>query len=252
MDCGNCGREFRGERLSCLYCGWTKTEGLSAATAARPVAGSDEPRTFRAGATTWRFLMWALATTLAGYLVLRCARHHPGTAHASGAMGVSSALFVVGPLAFLAQLFRVLLVWVTVNPNSGLFMPRGRQIPWADIREVRYSGVRWVHDQALMHFLLDIIRSLTSRLPVGVMGLFRIALAAPIAALILIIAFVSGICLPVIFLFSPWQPRVILRLRDGQPVVWRDLTREADFVHYVEAGIRTAISIDPDPLARDS
>jgi hypothetical protein len=110
MNCGNCTREIRGERTSCLYCGWTKTEGLSAPTAAKPVAGSEDARTFRAGATSWRFLVWAVAATVAGVLILK---HAPEGQHLPGQIphaGVAVALFVLGPLAFVAQLLRMGLV----------------------------------------------------------------------------------------------------------------------------------------------
>src|SRR5436190_19769376 len=125
MVCGNCKREIHVERASCLYCGWTKVEALAAPTAARPVAGSEDPRSFRAGATTWRFLTWAVLATLAGIILLK---HAPEGGQLAGRIpyaGVAVALFVLGPLAFVAQLLRVALVTVTVDPRSGLVLRSG-------------------------------------------------------------------------------------------------------------------------------
>jgi hypothetical protein len=60
------------------------------------------------------------------------------------------------------------------------------------------------------------------------------------------VALLSGICLPVILLLSPWQPRVVVRLKDGRTLVWRDLTKESDFVHLIEAGLRRRAQSSPE------
>lgn len=242
MDCGNCTREIRGDRTSCLYCGWTKTEGLAAATAARPVPGSEDPRRFRAGATTWRFLLWALACLSAGLLLLK---HRPGTTVFSGppAYGTVAALFVLGPLAFGAQILRTVLVTVTIVPKAGLLLRGGRVIPWTELEGVEYAGLRFLSGKEVLVFLLDLVRLVA---PAGrvyglwgaVMALLRIGFIAGIGGLIAIVAVVSGVLLPVTLLLSPWEPRLLVHRRTGPPLVWRDLQHEADFVHGVEAGIR--------------
>jgi len=245
MNCGNCSREIRGERASCLYCGWTKAEGLSAPTAARPVIGSEDPRTFRAGATTWRFLVWAVTATAAGVVLLKHPPRIAGVPDRFPVIGLAIAFLVLGPLAFGAQLLRTILVSVTVDPRSGLVLRGGRSVPWDDIESVEFAGLHFVSDQGVIRFLLDIIRSLSHWTLIyglwgGLMALLRIGLIAAVGVLIALVGILSGILLPVFLLLSPWEPRVIIRTKDGALLAWRDLIGEADFVHRVEMGLRRA------------
>ena len=246
MHCGNCTREIHGDRLTCLYCGWSKTEGLSSPTAAMPLPGSELPQTFRAGATTWRFLTWAIAATAAGVAILE-QRPEAGSSPSSDPWtALALALFVVGPLAFVAQLFRVALVNVTVDPREGLRTSGGRRVAWEEIQAIELAGTRRGLDQSLIQSLLDAIRSISDGFEtVGLLTVIRIFLIAAIGMLILLVAFASGICLPVILVLSPWQARVILRLHDGRTLVWRDLTRESDFVHQIESGLRRRSAAPP-------
>lgn len=62
--CGRCGRPIVGDRSSCLYCGWSKDPVLSEvlggeARPGNPLAG---PETFRPGAATLPFAVWAILT----------------------------------------------------------------------------------------------------------------------------------------------------------------------------------------------
>jgi hypothetical protein len=142
-------------------------------------------------------------------------------------------------LAFVAQLFRVALVQVTVDPQEGIRTSGGHRVGWEEIQAIERAGARWGLDQSLIQSLLDAIRSLSGGFTtVGLVTLIRIFLIGAIGVLILLVAFLSGICLPVILLLSPWQPRVLLRLHDGRVLVWRDLTKEYDFIHQVESGLR--------------
>jgi len=235
--CGKCGREIHEDRSSCLYCGWSKAEGGAAPTAERPVAAG--PATFRSGATTWRFLGWASAATAAGWIVLRQASRGAGSPEDDRLLAAAVALFVLGPLAFLAQVLRVALVRVTVDPGAGLRLPRGRFVPWDEIEGVDFAGLRMADDRTLIRFLLDVIRGLSSGITeAGLWAALHILLIGAVACLVLAVAFVSGVCLPVFLLLSPWQPRVVVRLKNGRSLVWRDLTREADFVHRVKAGLK--------------
>jgi len=246
MVCGNCKRDIHVDRTSCLYCGWTKAEGLSAPTAARHVAGSEDPRTFRAGATTWRFLVWAVTATVGGIFLLT---HQPQVAKLSDNLPILSiaiALLVLGPLAFGAQLLRTVLVSVTVDPKSGLVLRGGRTVPWGEIDSVEYAGLHFVSDHGIILFLLDIVRTLSDFGAAygfwgGLMALMRVGLIAVVGALILCVALVSGILLPVMLLLSPWEPRVVVRTKNGGVLTWRDLRHAADFVHFVEKGMRRAL-----------
>jgi hypothetical protein len=228
MTCGNCRREIQEDRSSCLYCGWTKAEGNAAPTAARPLPSASEPETFRAGATTWRFLGWAAVATTAGVILER--RGHPE---------IALALFVLGPAAFAAQVLRMLAVRVTVDPEAGLLLPGGRRVPWSEIEDVGFRGARFAPDMLLVRALLAGAGVLAEEIHgIGLMGIVHLAGLALVGCLIAVTAFVSGILFPVLILLSPWEPRVVVRLRNGERRIWRDLRREADFVHRVEAGLR--------------
>jgi hypothetical protein len=245
MNCGNCAREIRGDRTSCLYCGWTKADGLAAPTAARPVAGTEDPRTFRAGATTWRFLVWAVAATATGILLLR---HQADLSRISEHLpwkGLAALFFVLGPFAFGAQLLRASLVSVTVDPKLGMILRGGRIIPWSEIESVEYAGYRLVSDQDVIRFLLDIVRSLSTSNRVfglwgGIMMLLKIAMISVVGALIALVGIISGVLLPIAVLLSPWEPRVIVRTKQGPILTWRDLRQEGDFFHRIQKALRTA------------
>jgi hypothetical protein len=58
-------------------------------------------------------------------------------------------------------------------------------------------------------------------------------------------AVVSGVILPVMLLLSPLEPRILVHLKRGSPLVWRDLQHEADFVHGVERGLRRSGNQEP-------
>jgi hypothetical protein len=194
--------------------------------------------------------MWAIAATVAGVVILKRAPlgqtmlgHIPTT-------GVATALFVLGPLAFLAQVLRMTLVTVTVDPPNGLVLRNSRRISWEEIAGVDYAGLRFVSGQGVLHFLLDVLGSLTGRIPgFGLMSLLRIGLMGVIACLLLAVALLSGVLLPVMLLLSPWEPRVVVRTKAGRHLVWRDLIREVDFVHCIEAGLRRAGTQEAGPLA---
>jgi hypothetical protein len=163
--------------------------------------------------------------------------------------GAAVALFVLGPLAFVAQILRMALVTVTVDPKSGLVLRSGRQVSWQEIEGVEFAGLRFVSDRVVIHFLVDLLRSLTSRIPgFGLMSLLRIALMALLGCLILAVATLSGVLLPIMLLLSPWEPRVVVLTRDGRRLVWRDLGHEVDFVQCVERGLRDAATADQGPL----
>jgi hypothetical protein len=42
----------------------------------------------------------------------------------------------------------------------------------------------------------------------------------------------------VTLLLSPWQRRVVVRLKTGKVLVWRDLVNETRFIRRVEAALR--------------
>jgi hypothetical protein len=250
MVCGNCAREIHGDRTGCLYCGWTKTDGLAAPTAMRAVAGSEDPRTYRAGATTWRFLIWASAAAVAAFLLLTRDRVPAALGDPKLRFGVALALLVLGPLAFGAQLLRTFLVKVTIDPSSGLVLRSGAVVPWSEIENVQYAGFRLLSGAGVFVFLLDIVRSSISQSRVfGLWGallmLVRIAFMAVIGGLMAGFAVVSGVILPVMLLLSPLEPRILVHLKRGSPLVWRDLQHEADFVHGVERGLRRSGNQEP-------
>lgn len=230
VTCEGCGRGIHEDRTSCLYCGWTKAEGLSAPTAERPLLSASEPETFRTGATTWRFLGWAVAASVAAWLLRR---HAPDR---EPCPEIATALLVLGPLAFAAQFVRMLLVRVTVDPPRGLVLSGGRLVPWSEIEGVELRGARFVPDQAVTRALLGAVRALAEGIHgIGLMDVLSLAAIAALGCLIALVTFLSGILFPVLFLLSPWEPRVVLRLRNGSRLVWRDLVREADFVHRVRS-----------------
>ena len=233
--CGKCGRAIHDDRVSCLYCGWSTAAEFDESAPLRP-AGSEpsEPRTFRPGATTGSLILWSIVASVAAALLFR-------RLPAPASLLAPAALVIVGPLALGAHLLRMALVSVTVLPGEGLLLSGRRRIAWPDIDRVEYKGARFVSDFALVRLLLDLVRSISGLVVGGVHGPIRLLLMLLMVALSLLIppaAFVSGVFFPVFFLLSPWQPRIVLMLKSGERVAYRDLRHEGNFVAMVQRGLR--------------
>jgi hypothetical protein len=112
---------------------------------------------------------------------------------------------------------------VTVSREEGLILSSGRRVAWGSIQSVDQhaapfrGGIDWGNN--------------SSSLPWGC--LWGLAIVAALAILYYVF-------LPVLALLSPWQPRVIVGLRDGEDLVFRDLESDDEFVRGVRDGIESA------------
>lgn len=183
-------------------------------------------RTYRPGATLWPFLFWTLLAMSGAYFAESRALHLPRRNPDRWIYTlIAGACVVMGPLAFTAHFLRSRHTCVTVSKEEGLILSRGRRIPWAAIRSVDYRSSPFLGGRPIEKGF-------------GIpKGLFRahwsrasFTLEVAILVLLLIIYFVF---LPVLFLLSPWHPRVIVHLTDGDRVVFRDLEDDHDFVSLV-------------------
>ena len=187
-------------------------------------------------------MFWSIIAALGAILLVRQAlRFHPGSGDFNRSILFAIGLTIAGPLALAANLARMALVSVTVHPGEGLRLSGGRRIVWAEMERIEYRGARFISDFSLVRLLLDLIRSLSGLVVGGFRGPIRLVLLLLmilISLLIPLAAFVSGVLFPVFFLLSPWQPRIVVALKSGERVAWRDLRHEADFVSLVDRGIR--------------
>ena len=229
MDCGGCSRPIHEGRPACLYCGWAPSAFASSAEGGLLTPPVEPPREFRTGASLVRFGFWAISCSIAAWICLDRRILWPW---------LSVAGLVLGPLAFLAYVARAWRVRVTVDPERGLILSAGRVVPWEAIDEVGIRGVRLQPDLWLYEGILELVNNIPVVVGIGVMSLLTMALRAVLGLLLLASAVVSGLLLPMAVLLSPWQPRVVLTLRDGSRRVWRDLRGELDFVRAVGEGLR--------------
>ncbi len=246
-ECQECGRAIHEGRASRLYCGWSPASEFdeSAPKGIGAACIASGPRTFRPGATTGSLLLWSLIASVAAVILFKNALERLYSTEDSRRLLLLSAaaLVVVGPLAFVAHLLRMALVSVTILPGEGLLLSGRRRIGWSEIDRVEYHGARYISDFVLVRLLLDLIRSISGLVTGGLHGPVRLMLLLLMVGVSLLIppaAFVSGVLFPVFFLLSPWQPRIVLLLKGGERLAWRDLRHEADFVALVERGIRSA------------
>jgi hypothetical protein len=127
--------------------------------------------------------------------------------------------FILGPVPCAVQLIRRRFLWVSLDADQGLITPRGEVIPWGAIESVEMrSGLfqfRRPYSPSIGWLALAGCTGCQGVLLLLVFGAFRI------------------IFLPVISVLSPWHARVIIRLRDGHVLVYRDLEDDDDFVHRI-------------------
>ena len=206
MECGRCGRRIVGDVPCCVYCGWTKDEAL------RKIAdaGKVQKETFRSGGTLWPFVASALIlTALAGLAVW---------SGGPGALIVAGSFLFLGPVLCAVQIARRNLIWIHVDPEKGLEMPRRSLVPWARVVSVdRYPGA-FEYKNAL--------EQLSGQMPQGVA-------AYKYGCLIVFALLILTVFLPVIVVLSPWGDRVTLVLEDGERVVLRDLEDSDRFARMV-------------------
>jgi hypothetical protein len=186
-------------------------------------------KTYRPGATIWPFFAWTLIAVGGAYLAEHHARFLPPddprrwTFHL-----IFWGCMVIGPLAFGAHFLRRTLTSVTVSPDQGLILSNGRQVRWESIQSV---------DQRAAPFRGGLnLGDAGDTVPWGCLwvgGEGCIWGLAIVAAL----AIAYYVFLPVLILLSPWQPRVVVRLRDGEDLVFRDLEEDDDFARRIRLGI---------------
>ena len=223
-------------REACLYCGWSANAQI-AAVLGDPSVGRAPPseETFRPGATTWQFAVWCLLALVGAVLALRAAGISDGQ-HRVGLRWVAIVFIAFGPVAFLVHLIRFALVKVTVVPDRGLVLSGRHNIAWAQIESVEERGMRLAFASDVIRGLLEMVTSVSAAFMGPKAWILKLTAVVVLGVLILAVALVSGVLFPVLLLLSPWQPRVIVRLRDGSRLVWRDLTRETRFVDLVRKG----------------
>lgn len=208
------------------------------ATEAPPRAPAEAvEETFRPGATLLPFGLWCGMAVVVGILLLR--RLAPEGPERAAALWAAAALVGVGPLAFVAQLARFCWGHVTIVPRAGLRPAGGRIVAWEEIESVEPEGIRLAFDRDLTAALLDFARVIGGRLSSNLLLLgAQVALMAAFALLALAVVIVSGVLAPVLVVLSPWQQRVVVTLRGGGRLVYRDLLGEARFVHRLKAELR--------------
>ena len=188
-------------------------------------------KTFRPGATIWPFFAWTVFAVGGAWLAERHAllmpRDDPGR-------WVYHLLFwgciVLGPLAFAAHFLRSRLTHVTVSPEQGLILSGGRRIPWSAIRTVDHRAAPFKGGGPLGALSDGDMPTAGCFLAAGEGCLWGLAIIAAVSILYYIL-------FPVLCLLSPWHPRVVVHLEDGDRLVFRDLEEDEDFVHEVKMGI---------------
>ena len=181
-------------------------------------------RKFRPGATWFQFLIWTATLLVAGILFERHAlrgAENPWVFHV-----LFTACLVLGPVAFIAHLVRRHLVWVEII-EEGLRLSGRRTIPWDAIEKIErrrgpFMTRGSIEDLSDSGGCLDLG-------PEGCLWVPVIIVAGGI---------IYFIFLPVLSLLSPWHPRVVLHLKDGSRIVYRDLDDDENFHRLVLDKIR--------------
>lgn len=190
--------------------------------------------TYRPGATIWPFLCWTLVAVGGAYF----AEHHALLLPRDDPdRWVFHLIFwgciVLGPLAFLAHFLRSRLTHVTVSPDEGLVLSSGRRIPWAAIRSVDHRAAPFKGSGPL-----DAVSGID-----GAGGCLWISGEGCFWGLVIVaaVSIVYYIFFPVLCLLSPWHPRVVVHLKDGERLIFRDLEDDDGFVDAIRRGNGTDV-----------
>lgn len=191
-------------------------------------------KTFRPGATIWPFFIWTILAVVGAVLAERHALLMPRD---DANRWVYHVLFwgciVLGPLAFLAHFLRSRLTDVTVSPGQGLILSSGRQVSSSSIRSVDHRAAPLRGGRPL-----DSLSGFGDA-PLGCLWFSGEGCAWGLA-IVAVIGVFYYIFFPVLCLLSPWHPRVVVHLRDGEELVFRDLEGDAEFVTMVRREIEGA------------
>jgi hypothetical protein len=190
------------------------------------------PEEYRPGATLLPYAVWCAVSTLAGAVVLE------------GSLAVALSFFIAGPLAFVLQLFRAERDAVTVDPAVGLILADGTVIEWGQVLGVKERGIRHVFGTELYYRSIDAIGALWATTTPRFAG-YSVLGTVGFVLVMLVYAFATGVLVPVMLLLSPWQHRVVVTLRSGERLEWRDLRKPGSFVRRVRAGILAVESDSP-------
>lgn len=187
-------------------------------------------KTYRPGATIWPFFFWTLIAVAGAVFAERHALLLPRD---DRGRWLYHLLFwgciILGPLAFLAHFARSRLTHVTLDPAEGLALSGGRRIPWSAIRTVDHRAAPFKGGGPL-----DALSGVDGS------GCFWIAGEGCFwgLAIVAVISIVYYIFFPVLHLLSPWHPRVVVHLKDGERLIFRDLEDDGEFA----AGVRRALN----------
>lgn len=209
--CLRCGRTLSPDRGTCLVCGWTP------GVPAPPREAGVFAETFRSGA---QLPVCAFAMVLFGLPAILLGRELLGrTAPPDGRLGSAAllvGLLMLGPVPFLVQLLRRWR-WIRIDPDRGLVTSAGRLVPWEAVLEVEHRRAPFRRSNAGA----DALRGAG----------FREAYA--IGCFYVLLMFLGWVVLPVLGLLSPWHARVVVRLKSGERLVYRDLENDEHFKHVV-------------------
>lgn len=225
QSCGGCGRELRGERPGCLYCGWEP--GRAEAQYGAVVRETD----FRQGATLGRFVLASSVLLPLGITLLRAGLE----SRAPIALSCAALALCLGPGVALLQLWRRLQGRIETR-QEGILLG-AEELAWSELEEVRLVtgfGSR-------QHALTDLTSLLPRGGPAGMLaslsggrGVLGVFLAP--------ILFVYYVVVPGLALLSPWHERVILSRTRGDRVVLHDVQNASGLVNAVRAKLDSARS----------
>lgn len=184
--------------------------------------------TWRQDAHTFPLLFWTMLCVATGIILLDYSRHSPTTALGAGERILVVGLLMVAPAALAVYLWRARRVWVSIDPERGLWLPDRRLILWEKIRRVRWRRPLFRRRQ---HPQIEVERTghgdsvLKTAFNAGAgMGLVAVLLKVTWAMLVSVTTLLLD---PVIEVFTPFGERFMIETTSGRPLVLRDL-RDAD------------------------
>lgn len=199
-------------------------------------------RTFRPGATILPLLIWTLLVGVTAFFV---ERHALGLPRGSGERWIAQLIFaacmVLGPAVFVAHLVRRARISVAVDPACGLVLSGRKTIPWEAIDRVERRAGPFRGGNIFARFGRKGGEDRTGAAMIGADAAFEGCFWGAIApegcaiglALVAVFGLIWVVFLPVLSLLSPWHARVILHLKGGERIIYRDLEQDEEFAERV-------------------
>lgn len=206
-------------------------------------------REYRPDAHTASLFVWMLLCAAVAAFLFVHSRKLVSRPLAAAEIAGGVALMIFGPVGLAIYLFRARRIWVSVDPSKGITVSGRTFLPWEAIARIerRKPVLRSKGGPAETppsHF-----KELWDEFPAGgcvmfpegtlvILALGLLALAAFLFYWLVFVAVIPLLVVPVLEVYAPLGERVKIVLREGPPLILRDLRDAGDLLLQVRGRVQ--------------